>query len=76
MNDLTIVAVVIALCFALKKANYIKSNLIPLVALILGLGGSVASVLWFGANMNIIQAVLIGLAPVGVHQLYSKTFKG
>lgn len=75
MNEIIIVAVVIALCFALKKARYIKNNLIPLIALILGLAGSIASVLWFGSSTNIIQAVLVGLAPVGVHQLATRTFK-
>lgn len=70
-----IVLVVLSLCWAIRKAGYVSDNKIPLVALILGLALGVASVLLGKQSWDIISLIIVGLAPVGLHQFATKTFK-
>lgn len=76
MDQGIIVLIVLAFCFALKKAEYIRSKYIPLIALVLGVGGGLISLAMGNGNMTMLQAIILGLAPVGLHQVWTRTVMG
>lgn len=76
MDQGIIVLIVLSLCFALKKAEYVRSKYIPLIALILGVGGGLISLAMGNGDMTMLQAIILGLAPVGLHQVWSRSIIG
>ena len=70
-----LVALVLAICFAVKQAKLLKSRWIPLLAIVLGAIGSVVFMNHISL-LTIMSGVIVGLSTAGFYDLNKKTILG